>query len=64
MLASIRQIQDGQVAVRCHVTAFKRLAHEAIHWVDRHPFLYSMLLFGTLLCTLAGLGLGVYRLVH
>ncbi|HEY4157921.1 MAG TPA: serine/threonine-protein kinase, partial [Polyangiaceae bacterium] len=31
MLAHVRRIQDGEVAVQCHVTAFKRLAYEAIH---------------------------------
>jgi serine/threonine-protein kinase len=64
MLDRIRRIQDGQVMVACHVTAFKRLAYEAIHWVDRNPGIYSLFILVVLLSTIAGLGVGAYRLVH
>jgi serine/threonine protein kinase len=64
MLAHVRRIQDGQVTVQCHVTAFKRMAYESIHWVDRHPYAYTSLLFGLFVSTIVSLGFGVYHLVH
>jgi eukaryotic-like serine/threonine-protein kinase len=64
MLQRIRRVQDGQVTVACHVTAFKRVAYEAIHWVDRNPHIYSLILLGLVLSAIAGLGVGAYRLVH
>jgi serine/threonine-protein kinase len=64
MLERIRRVQDGQVTVRCHVTAFKRVAYESIHWVDRHPGAYTLILLGLFLWTIAGLGVGAYQLVR
>jgi hypothetical protein len=64
MLERIRRIQDGQVLVSCHVTAFKRFAYESIHWVDRHPLTYTFILFFLFLSTVTGLGVGAYQLVR
>ena len=48
----------------CHVTAFKRVAYEAIHWVDRHPHAYTLMVLGLFLSTVAGLGISAYHLVR
>jgi serine/threonine protein kinase len=61
MLEHVRLLQAGQIAVRCHVTAFKRLAYDSIHWVDRHPGTYTLMLGVALLCVLGALGFGAYR---
>ncbi len=60
MLARIRSIQAGEIRIQCHVTAFKRAAHEAVQWVDRHLILYSLVCLGLGLGLLGALGLGVY----
>ncbi len=64
MLDRIRRVQDGQVTVACHVTAFKRVAYESIHWVDRNPGIYTLIFLGLVLSAIAGLGFGAYRLVR
>jgi serine/threonine-protein kinase len=46
-------IVAGRVPIECHVTLGKRAAHEAILWIDRHPLIYTVIFFGTLV----GLGL-------
>ena len=63
-LERIRRIQEGQVLVSCHVTAFKRAAYESIHWVDRNPHIYSLIILGFVLTILGGLGVGAYHLVR
>jgi serine/threonine-protein kinase len=63
-LERIRRIQEGQVLVSCHVTAFKRMAYESIHWVDRNPHVYTLIILVLVLTTLAGLGMGAYHLIR
>ena len=54
---------EGRVTVGCHVTLTRRVVHEVLTWIDRHPALY-MIIFGCLLLALVGaLGFGGYRLV-
>jgi hypothetical protein len=63
MLAHVRRIQDGQVAIKCHVTLFKRLAFESIHWVDRHPGAYSLILMAVVLALIGCTTFEIYELV-
>lgn len=44
--------------MQCHITLAKRTLHEAAHWMDRHPFLFSALLF---LPVLALIAYAIYR---
>ncbi len=54
---------EGRVAVACHVTLTRRVVHEALTWIDRHPALY-MVIFGCVALALVGaLGFGGYQLV-
>jgi serine/threonine-protein kinase len=65
MEKKLRDILDGRIAVSCHLTLTKRSAHEFIHWVDRHPHLYSLLFVGTIatlaLSLLGGIGAAIYH---
>jgi serine/threonine-protein kinase len=63
MLAHVRRIQGGEVAVQCHVTAFKRMAYEAIHWVDRNPGPFTLMVGFLGLGLLGGAGYGLFRLI-
>jgi serine/threonine-protein kinase len=60
----VKGVLDGRVAIECHVTFAKRAIHGLLHWIDRHPFLYTFIFFGTGLSMLGGIGFGVYRLLH
>jgi serine/threonine-protein kinase len=64
MLAHLRRIQAGEIAVQCHVTAFKRLMYELTHWVDRHPIAFTNILGLTVLGVLGGAGFGIYRVIR
>jgi serine/threonine-protein kinase len=61
---AVKGVLDGRVAIECHVTLAKRTIHGLLHWIDRHPFLYTFLFFGTVLSMVGGIGFGVYRLLH
>jgi serine/threonine-protein kinase len=63
-LDQVRRVQAGEVAIKCHVTLLKRVAYEALHWVDRHPLAYTAILGVTTLSVLGGLGFGAYRLIQ
>jgi serine/threonine protein kinase len=64
MLAHLRRIQAGEIAVQCHVTAFKRLMYELTHWVDRHPIAFTNMLAVTVLSLVGGLGFGIFRVIR
>lgn len=59
----LTRLIGGEIPVQCHVTFAKRTGQEMLHWIDRHPRLYSVLFFATLLLMLASLVLTVLRLV-
>ena len=60
----VRGVLDGRVAIECHVTFAKRSIQGLVHWIDRHPLLYTILFSVWALSTVGGLGFGVYRLLH
>jgi serine/threonine-protein kinase len=60
----VKGVLDGHVRIECHVTLAKRVMHGILHWIDRHPFAYTLLFFGMALLMLTGLGVGGYRLLH
>jgi serine/threonine-protein kinase len=41
--AVLKGIQDGKIRVQCHITLAKSAAQRFIHWIDRHPALYTRL---------------------
>jgi serine/threonine protein kinase len=45
--AVLKGVQDGNIRIQCHITLAKSAAQGFIHWIDRHPALYT-LLFRTL----------------
>lgn len=60
----LHDIMEGHCAVSCHVTLTKRATQEFLHWVDRNPKLYTVILGGVLLVMLGTLGVGVNHLVR
>jgi len=59
----VQKILAGRVAVACHLTLAKRVAHETIHWIDRNPKAYSLLFFLFVLSGLAGIVFSIVRLI-
>lgn len=59
--AEIQKLLAGYVPIRCHVTLAKRTAYGVMHWIDRHPGIYTLLF---LLFALSALGGVVYALVR
>jgi serine/threonine-protein kinase len=61
---AVKGVLNGRVRIQCHVTLAKRAAHGALHWIDRHPFVYSIFFFLSLALLAAGLGLAAYHLIR
>jgi serine/threonine-protein kinase len=40
---AIKGVLDGKIRVQCHFTLAKSYAHGLVHWIDRHPKLYTSL---------------------
>lgn len=59
----LKRILDGNIPIRCHVTLAKSAASRFMHWVDRHPGLYSLVFLGLVLGTLGGVGYGLFRVL-
>ena len=63
MIERLNAREDGIVPVQCPITFSKRLMRMPIRFVDRHPMLFMALLGVFVMCVLAGVGFGVWRLV-
>jgi serine/threonine protein kinase len=61
MIERLDARDEGLVPIQCHVTASKRVLREAIRFIDRHPFLFTMTLA---LGLIGGVGLAVWRLLR
>lgn len=61
--AAVRQVLDGKIRIQCHVTLTKRVAHEAMHWIDRNPLVYLISFYGTIATLALGVVYGAYRAV-
>lgn len=61
----LRDILDGNVLVKCHVTLAKRGAYAFTHWIDRNPLPYTLLFYGggglALVSMVGALAWAVYR---
>jgi len=57
------RVLSGDIPIQCHVTFAKRSGQAILHWIDRHPWLYTALLSGTVLAMLGGLVALILRLV-
>ncbi len=63
MLAVIRSVQSGRIAVQCPVTATRRVVGEAGRFVDRNPMLATSAFALGVVALLAGVGYVVATLV-
>jgi eukaryotic-like serine/threonine-protein kinase len=52
----LKRVLDGKMPIQCHVTLVKRSAHAVLHWVDRNPNTFTMLLAASVLAVLTGVG--------
>jgi serine/threonine-protein kinase len=50
----ISAIQSGRVRVQCHLTLTKRGLHDMMHFVDRHPMAYTLMLGAMILAVVGG----------
>jgi serine/threonine-protein kinase len=64
METQLGRILSGKVRMQCHVTATKRVLQELIHWIDRHPMIFTAMLFLSVLSMVASVVLGVITLVR
>jgi eukaryotic-like serine/threonine-protein kinase len=64
MRVRMRDTMAGKVPVRCHITLTKRVAQETLHWIDRNPNAYTLMLLAFVLLLLASLGFGVFSLIR
>lgn len=64
MYDELKAILEGRIEVQCAVTFTKRMTHESLRWVDRHPraFVVGMALAGVTL--LVGVGTVLATLVR
>ena len=60
----LQTILAGKARVQCHVTLGKRVLQETLHWIDRHPNIYTLLFLFAVLGTIAGLALAVIAVVR
>jgi serine/threonine-protein kinase len=64
--SAIKGVLDGKIKVECHFTLAKSYAHRLVHWIDRHPKLYTVLFrtakFLLLTAALAVVTAGVWSL--
>lgn len=52
---ALREALAGKIDVECHITLAKRSTREVLHWIDRHPLLYTGLFGAGVLALLAGI---------
>jgi hypothetical protein len=50
--------------VQCHVTFGRRVLLEGVHWIDRHPQIYTLLCLLTVIGAIAGLVFGIVVLAR
>src|SRR5262249_28731190 len=62
--AGIQKLLSGHVPIRCHITLGKRTAHATMHWIDRHPGMYTLLFWLFVLSTLGGVAYALVRAAH
>ncbi len=60
MESKLHDILSGKIAVACHVTLTKRLVFGFLHWLDRHPKAFTLMLFLTAVSLVA---FGAFRIV-
>jgi hypothetical protein len=60
----LRNVMEGHIRISCHITLTKRVMHEFVRWVDRHPGTYSLLLLGFVLLLVTSLGLAGYQAIR
>lgn len=60
----VKKGMTGTMDISCHVTLTKRVAHGALHWIDRHPLAYTLMFLGVVMGMLATLGFAGYKLLH
>jgi serine/threonine protein kinase len=54
--AALKDVQDGRIPVQCHITWTKNRAQRFVHWIDRHPRLFTLLIRGARVLALVAAG--------
>lgn len=60
----VKKAMTGTMAISCHVTLTKRIAHGVLHWIDRHPNAFSLLFLVFALGLVTAVGFAGYTFVH
>jgi hypothetical protein len=65
--AALSAVQDGRIPVQCNITWTKNRAQRFVHWIDRHPKLFTLLFRGArgvaALAALGAIGIALWRLL-
>ncbi len=64
MEQGLRDILSGKIPVACHISGVKRATHAFLHWVDRHPKLFTLCLGVATVGLVTGLVLGAIRVIR
>lgn len=56
MAEGLEDILSGRIKMQCHISATKRVAHMAMHAIDRHPLIATVLLIAGVVSAASGVG--------
>ncbi len=56
MAAGLEDILSGRIKMQCHISATKRVVHMAMHAIDRHPLVATVLLLAGIVSAASGVG--------
>jgi len=56
MAEGLEDILSGRIKMQCHISATKRVAHMAMHAIDRHPLIATVLLIAGVVSAASGIG--------
>ncbi len=60
MADALEDILSGRIKMQCHISATKRVAHMALHAIDRHPLVATVLLLAGVVSAALGVGALLY----
>jgi serine/threonine protein kinase len=64
MAGELEEILSGRMKVQCHISGTKRLAHTAMHAIDRHPLIATVFVLMGVLSAVAGAAGAVFGLLR
>ncbi len=56
MAEGLEDILSGRIKMQCHISATKRVVHMAMHAIDRHPLVATVLLLAGIVSAASGVG--------